>query len=123
MVRTRPVPMVVLALLAGSVLVVAGQGGRGQRQFGPATTRSMYKVGGTRVGMSAFPKVDYPQLKPLVGAGKGSATKDERDPKGRLMRRVPQGQGDYELYPEGIDNDGDGRLNEDGIGGLDLHRN
>jgi hypothetical protein len=24
---------------------------------------------------------------------------------------------------EGIDNDGDGRYNEDGIGGLDLHRN
>ncbi len=27
------------------------------------------------------------------------------------------------VYPEGIDNDGDGRVNEDGIGGLDLHRN
>jgi hypothetical protein len=26
-------------------------------------------------------------------------------------------------YSEGIDNDGDGRVNEDGIGGLDLHRN
>jgi hypothetical protein len=26
-------------------------------------------------------------------------------------------------YGEGIDNDGDGRTNEDGIGGLDLHRN
>jgi hypothetical protein len=39
------------------------------------------------------------------------------------MRRVPQGQGDYETFPEGVDNDLDGRYNEDGIGGLDLHRN
>ena len=39
------------------------------------------------------------------------------------MRRVPQGQGDYEMFPEGVDNDLDGRYNEDGIGGLDLHRN
>lgn len=66
MFRARPVPMVVLAFVAGSVLAVAGQGGRFQRQSGPVTTRPMYKVGGTRDGMSAFPKVDYPQLKPLV---------------------------------------------------------
>ena len=48
---------------------------------------------------------------------------DPRDPKGRLMRRVEQGKGDYNVESEGIDNDGDGRYNEDGIGGLDLHRN
>jgi hypothetical protein len=37
---------------------------------------------------------------------------------------VPMGQGDYlMLGSEGVDNDGDGRVNEDGIGGLDLHRN
>ena len=47
---------------------------------------------------------------------------DPRDPKGRLMKRVQEG-GDYFVYSEGIDNDGDGRFNEDGIGGLDLHRN
>lgn len=58
-----------------------------------------------------------------VGAGKGHAVVDDRDKQGRLMRRVPQGEGDYELYSEGVDNDGDGRINEDGIGGLDLHRN
>ena len=29
----------------------------------------------------------------------------------------------YRIVSEGIDNDGDGRLNEDGIGGLDLNRN
>ena len=47
---------------------------------------------------------------------------DDRDPKGRLMKRVREG-GDWFVYSEGIDNDGDGRFNEDGIGGLDLHRN
>jgi hypothetical protein len=63
------------------------------------------------------------QMRQLVGPGKGNAIKDPKDPKGRAMRRVRQGEGDYLLYSEGIDNDGDGRYNEDGIGGLDLHRN
>jgi len=63
------------------------------------------------------------QMRKVVGAGQGSAAVDERDPKGRLMRTVGAGQGDYELFGEGYDNDGDGRMNEDGIGGLDLHRN
>lgn len=48
---------------------------------------------------------------------------DPRDPSGRLMKRVFDGQGEYLMYSEGIDNDGDGKFNEDGIGGLDLHRN
>lgn len=48
---------------------------------------------------------------------------DPRDEQGRLMKRVPEGKGDWFVYPEGIDNDGDGDYNEDGIGGLDLHRN
>jgi len=39
------------------------------------------------------------------------------------MKRVLSGEGDWKIYREGIDNDGDGRYNEDGIGGLDLHRN
>lgn len=63
------------------------------------------------------------QMRKFVGKGKGSALKDPADPTGRLMKRVKAGEGDYELHPEGIDNDGDGRTNEDGIGGLDLHRN
>ena len=63
------------------------------------------------------------QMRRLVGPGKGNAAKDPKDPQGRAMRRVPQGQGDYETFPEGVDNDLDGRYNEDGIGGLDLHRN
>jgi len=63
------------------------------------------------------------QMRKFVGAGKGSAVVDTADKSGRLMRNVPMGQGDYVTYPEGVDNDKDGRINEDGIGGLDLHRN
>ncbi len=63
------------------------------------------------------------QMRRYVGAGKGSAVIDTADKSGRLMRNVPMGQGDYIMSGEGIDNDKDGRINEDGIGGLDLHRN
>lgn len=49
---------------------------------------------------------------------------DERDPTGRLMRRAEEGEeAEWVVVSEGLDNDGDGRINEDGIGGLDLHRN
>ncbi|MDX1745405.1 MAG: M14 family metallopeptidase, partial [Halobacteriales archaeon] len=54
---------------------------------------------------------------------KGNAVIDERDPEGRLMRIVEEGEGDWRVVTEGIDNDRDGAFNEDGIGGLDLHRN
>ncbi len=63
------------------------------------------------------------QMRKYVGPGKGNAMKDPKDPQGRAMRRARDGQGDYQLYSEGVDNDLDGRYNEDGIGGLDLHRN
>jgi hypothetical protein len=63
------------------------------------------------------------QMRKLVGPGNGSAIVDPDDPSGRLMRNVGGGQGDYDTYSEGYDSDGDGRVNEDGIGGLDLHRN
>jgi len=63
------------------------------------------------------------QMRIKVGMGKGDYVIDPRDPKGRLMKRVPQGQGDYQVMREGIDADGDGRIGDDGIGGLDLHRN
>ncbi len=52
-----------------------------------------------------------------------SMVTDPRDPSGRLLRRVAEGEGEWMTASEGIDNDGDGRFNEDGIGGLDLHRN
>ncbi len=54
---------------------------------------------------------------------KGNAILDPRDPTLRLMQYVPEGEGDWRVVSEGIDNDGDGAYNEDGIGGLDLHRN
>jgi hypothetical protein len=63
------------------------------------------------------------QMRIKVPKGKGGYIIDQRDPKGRLMKRAEEGEGDYNLMSEGIDNDGDGRINEDGIGGLDLHRN
>ena len=63
------------------------------------------------------------QMRKYVGEGKGTHVVDTMDAKGRLMRFVGPGRGDYMLYPEGIDNDRDGRYNEDGVGGLDLHRN
>lgn len=49
---------------------------------------------------------------------------DESDASGRLMRRAAAGEeAIWVVSREGIDNDGDGRVDEDGIGGLDLHRN
>ena len=62
-------------------------------------------------------------MRKKVEPGKGTMMIDPNDPSGRLMVRAPAGKGDYQLYPEGIDSDNDGRYNEDGIGGLDLHRN
>jgi hypothetical protein len=62
-------------------------------------------------------------MRKFVGAGKGTHVVDTMDAKGRLMRAVGMGNGDYLMFPEGIDNDKDGRINEDGVGGLDLHRN
>jgi hypothetical protein len=57
-------------------------------------------------------------------SGKASSTLDPRDPTGRLMQgSAYDGEGDWRVISEGIDNDGDGEFNEDGIGGLDLHRN
>jgi hypothetical protein len=54
---------------------------------------------------------------------KGRYIPDPKDPTGRIMKQVPEGEGIYLTSQEGVDNDGDGRINEDGIGGLDLHRN
>jgi hypothetical protein len=56
-------------------------------------------------------------------AKKGTWIPDPKDPSGRIMKRVPAGKGIYLTSSEGVDNDRDGKINEDGIGGLDLHRN
>ncbi len=55
--------------------------------------------------------------------GQGTHRKNATDP--RIMEPVPAGQtGDYILLgQEGLDNDGDGRVNEDGLGGYDPNRN
>ncbi len=63
------------------------------------------------------------QMRRKVEPGKGEFVLDPADPRGRLLKRVGAGKGDYLVNSEGVDNDGDGRFNEDGIGGLDLHRN
>lgn len=49
---------------------------------------------------------------------------DEKDP--RLMKKKEAGTPVdklYSIYPEGIDNDGDGLYNEDGHGGFNINRN
>ncbi len=62
-------------------------------------------------------------MRKKVGSHRGKYILDPRDSTKRLMKRVKDGEGDWDVYREGIDNDGDGKYNEDGIGGLDLHRN
>ncbi len=53
----------------------------------------------------------------------GRYRRNAKDP--RIIERVPDGeQGELtRLGSEGIDNDGDGRINEDGPGGYDMNRN
>ena len=53
----------------------------------------------------------------------GEWVQDEEDP--RLMRRRRTGDVGpfYQLYPEGLDDDGDGRYGEDPFGGVDPNRN
>ncbi len=47
---------------------------------------------------------------------------DPKDPR-RMLRAAPGEKGEYEMLgQEGIDNDGDGQVNEDGIGGYDPNR-
>lgn len=61
-------------------------------------------------------------MRQYVGMGKGNQIIDPNDPSGRLMISVGAGKGDYLVHQEGIDVDGDGRINSDTIGGMDLHR-
>jgi len=54
----------------------------------------------------------------------GAWVADPRDP--RILVRDPDGTmagRRYEVLREGVDNDGDGAINEDGIGGIDMNRN
>jgi hypothetical protein len=62
------------------------------------------------------------QIRKYVGMGKGTHRKSRLDP--RIMEVAPLGEGDYILLgSEGLDNDGDGRVNEDDVGGYDPNRN
>lgn len=63
------------------------------------------------------------QMRWRVEPGEGNFVVDDGDPMGRAMRRVLDGEGDWRVETEGIDNVGNGRFGSDGIGGLDLHRN
>jgi hypothetical protein len=46
------------------------------------------------------------------------------DPRVMVRRGEEEMEGEfYALYSEGVDDDGDGRFNEDGIGGIDMNRN
>lgn len=42
---------------------------------------------------------------------------------GAAAGRVPEGARRYRVVAEGVDNDGDGRTGEDGVGGIDMNRN
>lgn len=55
-------------------------------------------------------------------AGVWKISKD--DPRIMVKRNENDFEGDfYDVYDEGIDDDGDGKINEDGIGGIDMNRN
>ena len=62
-------------------------------------------------------------MRQKVEPGKGEFILHPDDKTGRLLKRVGKDKGDYKVYSEGLDNDGDGKYGEDGVGGLDLHRN
>jgi len=52
----------------------------------------------------------------------GTMNTSSEDPR-LLVRRKEDEKGEWLVYSEGIDNDNDGRFNEDGVGGLDINRN
>ncbi len=53
---------------------------------------------------------------------RGSYKTDPRNPRLIVPRKADE-PGEWAVYSEGIDNDGDGLINEDPIGGIDLNRN
>lgn len=54
----------------------------------------------------------------------GAWKKSPEDPRIMLEREVGDGESSfYDLYSEGIDDDGDGAFNEDDVGGIDMNRN
>lgn len=53
---------------------------------------------------------------------RGAFKPHPREPR-LMVRRAPDEPGEWTVYSEGLDNDGDGSINEDWIGGVDLNRN
>ncbi len=62
-------------------------------------------------------------MRQYVGAGQGHGGRRRTRSQGPADARGRRGRATTDVFAEGVDNDGDGRVNEDGIGGLDLHRN
>ena len=59
-----------------------------------------------------------------IKAPNGKFKISERDDRVMVERQSTESGGNYyDLYSEGIDDDGDGRINEDGVGGIDMNRN
>jgi hypothetical protein len=59
-----------------------------------------------------------------VKSANGTHKISSDDPRLMLERRLGESGGEYYLLlSEGIDNDGDGQFNEDGVGGIDMNRN
>ena len=103
--------------------------------FHAANTASSSRTGTTPTDNDrdgAFDEDDYDDLdgdgeivsmRKHVAMGHGTHRLDPKDP--RIMIPVEAGEeGDWRMLGrEGIDNDGDGRVNEDGKGGYDMNRN
>jgi len=59
-----------------------------------------------------------------VKSANGTHKISSDDPRLMVERRLGESGGEYYLLlSEGIDNDGDGQFNEDGVGGIDMNRN
>lgn len=59
-----------------------------------------------------------------VKSANGMHEVSREDPRIMVERKLGETAGEYYLLSsEGIDNDGDGRFNEDGVGGIDMNRN
>ncbi len=71
---------------------------------------------------ASYVSPDDPRLM-LRRPGAGGGGRGGRGGRGSQNPPPPQGTEFYDVMSEGIDDDGDGRRNEDGIGGIDMNRN
>lgn len=103
-----------------------------QAFFHKGNTGSSSRTGQIPIDNDGDGLVDEDEMDDLDGDGHittmrrkspyGQFIEDPTDPR-RMIRVQPGQKGEYELLgQEGIDNDGDGRVNEDGVGGYDPNR-